>query len=144
MLECVPQALASSHSDSFPYAQRVIYLLYILNQRNLLQQIFFETLTLVVNLLTTKKMNHKDGIPIFIQLSAVVSNSASYAGHILTKEGLAGCIKRKNVSAGHNRRPKVPLYYKNISFNNNLSNFNDVAGRKKASGGPHTACRPRV
>jgi len=40
------------------------------------------------------------------------SNSVSYAGHILTKKELAGCIKRKNVSAGHNRRLKVPLYYK--------------------------------
>ncbi len=26
-------------------------------------------------------------------------------------------------------RLKVPLYYKNSSFSNNLSNFNDVAGR---------------
>ncbi len=41
-----------------------------------------------------------------------VSNSVSYAGHILTKNELAGRIKRKNVSAGRNRRLKVPLYYK--------------------------------
>jgi len=41
-----------------------------------------------------------------------VSNSVSYAGHILTKKGLAGRIKRKNVSAGCNRRLKVYLYYK--------------------------------
>jgi hypothetical protein len=43
---------------------------------------------------------------------AGVSNSVSYAGHILTKEGLMGRIKRKNVSAGHNWMLKVPLYYK--------------------------------
>jgi hypothetical protein len=30
------------------------------------------------------------------------SNSVSYAGHNLAKKGLAGRIKRKNVSAGHN------------------------------------------
>ncbi len=52
------------------------------------------------------------------------------------KNVLAGRVKRKNVSAGHNRRLKVPLYYKNSSFNNNLSNFNDVAGRTNTSGGP--------
>jgi hypothetical protein len=40
------------------------------------------------------------------------SQTHSYAGHILTKKGLAGCIKRKNVSAGHNRRLKLHLYYK--------------------------------
>jgi len=62
-----------------------------------------------------------------------VSNSVSYAGHILTKKGLAGRIKRKNVSAGHNWRLKLPLYYKNSSFSNNLSNFNDVAGRTNTS-----------
>jgi hypothetical protein len=78
------------------------------------------------------------------RLNAGVSNSVSYAGHILTKIGLAGSIKRKNVSAGHNRRLKVPLYYKNSSFNNNLSNFNDVADRKNTSGGPHAARGPRV
>jgi len=70
---------------------------------------------------------------------AGVSNSVSYAGHILTKKGLAGRIKRKNVSAGRNRRLKVPLYYKNSSFSNNLSIFNDVAGRTNTSGGPHAA-----
>jgi len=42
--------------------------------------------------------------------SSGVSISVSYAGHILTKKGLAGRIKRKNVSAGRNRRLKVPLY----------------------------------
>jgi len=73
-----------------------------------------------------------------------VSNSVSYAGHILTKEGLAGCIKRKNVSAGHNWRLKVPLYYKNGSFINNLNIFNDVVGRTNTSGGPHAARGPRV
>ncbi len=45
---------------------------------------------------------------------AGVSNSVSYAGHILTKKGLAGHIKRKNVSAGRNRC----LY---TTKNNNLS-----------------------
>jgi hypothetical protein len=39
-----------------------------------------------------------------------VSNSVSYAGHILTKKWLAGRIKRKNVSAGRNRRLKVPSF----------------------------------
>ena len=43
-----------------------------------------------------------------------VSNSVSYAGHILTKKGIAGRIKRKNVSAGSKRRLKVPLYYKTV------------------------------
>jgi len=38
-----------------------------------------------------------------------VSNSVSYAGHILTKKELAGRIKRKNVSAGRKRRLKVPF-----------------------------------
>jgi hypothetical protein len=33
----------------------------------------------------------------------------------------------------------VPLYYKNRSFINNLSSFNDVAGRTNTSGGPHAA-----
>jgi len=42
-----------------------------------------------------------------------VSNSVSYAGHILTKKGL---INRKNVSAGRKRRLKVPLYYKNSNL----------------------------
>ena len=58
-----------------------------------------------------------------------VSNSVSYTGHILTKEGLAGRIKRKNVSAGHHWRLKVPLYCNKCSFINNFSSFNDVAGR---------------
>ncbi len=43
---------------------------------------------------------------------AGVSNSVSYAGHILTKKGLVGRIQRKNVSSGRNRRLKVPLFYK--------------------------------
>ncbi len=73
-----------------------------------------------------------------------VSNSISYAGHILTKEGLAGRIKRKNVSAGHNWMLKVPLYYKKRSFINNLSSFKDVAGRTNTPGGPHSARGPRV
>jgi len=41
-----------------------------------------------------------------------VSNSVSYAGHILTTKWLAGRIKRKNVSTGRNTRLKVPLYCK--------------------------------
>ncbi len=41
-----------------------------------------------------------------------VSNSVSYAGHLVTKKGLAGRIKRKNISASHNWRLKVPLNYK--------------------------------
>jgi len=49
--------------------------------------------------------------------------------HQHNKKGLAGRIKRKNVSAGRNRRLKVHLYYKNSSFNNNLSNFNHALGR---------------
>jgi len=66
-----------------------------------------------------------------------VSNSVSYAGHILTKKELAGRIRRKNVSAR--------LYTtKNSSFSNNLSNINDVAGRTNTSGRPHAACGPRV
>jgi len=73
-----------------------------------------------------------------------VSNSVSYAGHILTKKGLAGRIKRKNVSAGHNWRLKLPLYYKKQYYSNNLSNLNGVAGRTNTSGGPHAACGPRV
>ena len=60
---------------------------------------------------------------------AGVSNSVSYAGHILTKKGLAGRIKIKNISAGRNTT-------KNSSFSNNLSNINDVAGRTNTSGGP--------
>ncbi len=55
------------------------------------------------------------------------------------KKGLTGRIERKNISAGRNRRLKVPLYYKNSSFSNNLSNINYVAGRKNTSGGPHAA-----
>ncbi len=47
-------------------------------------------------------------------IRAGVSNLVSYAGHILAKKGLAGRIKRKNVSVGHNKRLKVPLYYKNV------------------------------
>jgi len=73
-----------------------------------------------------------------------VSNSVSYAGHILTKKRLAGHIKRKNVSTGCNRRLKVPLYYNNRSFSNNLSNFNDVPGHINTSSGPHAARGPRV
>jgi len=42
-----------------------------------------------------------------------VSKSVLYEGHIL-KKGLAGRIKRKNVSMGRNRRLKVPLYYKKV------------------------------
>ncbi len=33
----------------------------------------------------------------------------------------------------------MPLYYKNSSFSNDLSNFNDVAGRTNTSGGAHAA-----
>ncbi len=61
--------------------------------------------------------------------NAGVSNSVSYSGHILRKKGLVARIKRKNVSSSRNRRLKVPLYYKNSSFSNKLSNFNDVVGR---------------
>jgi len=80
----------------------------------------------------------------YCSFRAGLSNSVSYAGHILTKKWLAGRIERKNVSAGRNRRLKVPLYCKNISFCNNLSNFFDVAGRTNTSGRPHAARGPRV
>jgi len=69
----------------------------------------------------------------------VLNQGFSYAGHILTKKGLAGRIKRKNVFAGHNWRLKLPLYYKKHILSNNLSNFNDVAGCTNTSGGPHAA-----
>jgi len=65
-------------------------------------------------------------------------------GPHFNKKGLAGRIKRKNVSEGCNKRLKVPLCYKNSSFSNNLSNFNDVTGRTNTSGGPHAARGPRV
>jgi len=60
-------------------------------------------------------------------------------GPHVDKKGLAGRIKRKNASAGHKRWLKVTLYYKNSSFSNNLSNFNDVAGHTNMSGGSHAA-----
>jgi len=43
---------------------------------------------------------------------AGVSNSVSYAGHILTKKGSRAALRGKYVSAGHNWRLKMPLYYK--------------------------------
>jgi len=49
---------------------------------------------------------------------------------------LRATLKRKNVSADHNRRLKVSLYYKKSSFSIFLSIFNDVAGRTNTSGGP--------
>jgi len=70
-------------------------------------------------------------------------------GPYFNKKGLAGHIKRKNVSAGHNWRLKVPLYYKKCSFINNLNSFNDVEGRTNTSGGlrvwepcSKTCCQP--
>ncbi len=45
------------------------------------------------------------------------------------KKGLAGRIKRKNVSPGRNRWLKMLLYYKNSSSSNKLSNIYDVEGR---------------
>ncbi len=65
-------------------------------------------------------------------------------GPHFNKKRLAGHIKRKNVSAGRNRRLKVPLYYKNSSLSNNLSYFNDVAGHTNTSNGPHAARGPCV
>jgi hypothetical protein len=45
-----------------------------------------------------------------------ISNSVSYAGHILTKKGSRATLIGKNVSAGRNRTLKVHLYYKKQYF----------------------------